>query len=357
MKKDRDSRFELLRIFAMLMIVMHHYVCHGNFDLTVSSQLNKVIVECAYWGGKVGINLFILITGYWMITSQWRVRKILELWGQIFFYSVAITVIFVCIGQVELSAGSVIKAIFPILFCRHNYTTTYMLLYILVPFINIFINSLKKKQLDTLIIILFVILSVMPTFMGIYAGWTNNANSYLLWMIFVYIVGARIRLFGKKRNVKLCLSLAALSVGVIWGLTVLCGELRFIDTYYFAALVNGIPVFISSIIIFKVFDSITIGYSKIINMVAKSTLAVYLIHDDVYFRNYVWNNIFSGNGIINSGILIVNILLTTIIVFGCCILIDKVRLLTFHKMYMMLLDTIMESVPVKKVQSLFAQEK
>lgn len=340
MKKDRDSRFELLRIFAMLMIVMHHYVCHGNFDLPVSLQLNKIIVECAYWGGKVGINLFVLITGYWMIKSQWRVRKIFELWGQIFFYSVATTVVFACFGQVELSAGNVIKAVFPILFCRHNYTTTYMMLYTLVPFINIFINSLKKKQLDTLIITLFIILSVMPTFMGIYGGWTNNANSYLLWMIFVYIVGARIRLYGRKRSVKLWLSLAALSIAIIWGLTVICGELQFIDTYYIAAMVNGIPIFISSIIIFKVFDSITIGHSKIINTVAKSTLAVYLIHDDVYFRNYVWDNIFEGNVSMDSGVLIINIFLTTIIVFGVCILIDKVRLLTFHKIYMMLLDKI-----------------
>lgn len=34
--KLRNSSFELLRIISMLLIVAHHFVVHGKFDLTAS---------------------------------------------------------------------------------------------------------------------------------------------------------------------------------------------------------------------------------------------------------------------------------------------------------------------------------
>lgn len=348
MKKTRDSRFELLRIFAMLMIVMHHYVCHGNFEVGSNLSLNKIIIECSYFGGKIGINLFVLITGYFMIKSKWRFRKVLELWGEIFFYSVIITTVFGCLGYVDISIGNVIKAIFPILFCRHNYTTTYILLYILIPFINILVKNINKRQLDTLIIGLFIILSVIPTIMKIYPGWTNNAYSYLLWMMFVYIVGARIRLYDTKRNAKKLLGTSILLIGLIWMLTIICGQLEFIDTYYFVNEAYSLPILVASVVLFKLFESIAIKYSKVINTIASSTLAVYLIHDDVYFRNVVWSDVFKGNTISNSGLFSCNIFLTTIIVFSICILFDKIRLLTIHKLYMLGLDKFNSNVNIKK---------
>ena len=38
--KFRNSSFELLRIISMLLIVAHHFVVHGKFDLTASFSKN-----------------------------------------------------------------------------------------------------------------------------------------------------------------------------------------------------------------------------------------------------------------------------------------------------------------------------
>ena len=94
MKKERNSNFELLRIFAMLMIVMHHYICHGGFVFDKALTFNKAVSECAYWGGKVGINLFVLITGYFMVKGTWKLSKVLVLYGEILFYSWLISIFF-----------------------------------------------------------------------------------------------------------------------------------------------------------------------------------------------------------------------------------------------------------------------
>lgn len=67
--KIRDSNIELFRIIMMLSIVTHHYV--------VSSGITDIIAIPPYswqayflyifglWG-KIGINCFVLITGYYM---------------------------------------------------------------------------------------------------------------------------------------------------------------------------------------------------------------------------------------------------------------------------------------------------
>lgn len=198
----RKSNFELLRILAMLMIVMHHYICHGEFYLSSELTINKVIVECAFWGGKVGINVFILITGYFMVNSKPNIKKVFILWGELFFYSVVITIIFIIAGIEQFSIGLVIKAIFPLTMGRHNYLTTYIFLYCLIPYINKLIKKLSKSELNKLIIFLFVVLSIIPTVCEIKLGWVNNTYSYLLWMIFVYLVGADIRLNYSEENKK-----------------------------------------------------------------------------------------------------------------------------------------------------------
>lgn len=327
MKKERNSNFELLRIFAMLMIVMHHYICHGGFVFDKALTFNKAVSECAYWGGKVGINLFVLITGYFMVKGTWKLSKVLVLYGEILFYSWLISIFFVLIGWEPISIQGIIKMVFPFLIPRHNYTTTYIMLYMSIPFINKFISSLSKKSIQFLIAWLSVILIFIPSIMELYIGWTNNVYSYLIWMIYIYICGAYIRLYGKKWEVKMSLTGSILSIVALWILTVFVGQFTNINPYYFASKTYSIPVVVASLFLFKFFENLNIRHNKYINYVASSTFAVYLIHDDGLFRNNVWTKVFKGNTLLSSNYLVINIILTTLMVFIFAIIIDKVRII------------------------------
>lgn len=66
-RKPRQSNFELLRIFAMLLIILFHYVYNGGFNLETSEFcLNKCVLRTLGFGGKLGVELFVLITGYFL---------------------------------------------------------------------------------------------------------------------------------------------------------------------------------------------------------------------------------------------------------------------------------------------------
>lgn len=96
-KKHRESNLELFRIITMLLIVAHHYVVLS--DLPREIMIDPLSLKSIYlyifgaWG-KIGINCFVLITGYFMCTSRITLRKFVKLVGEVEFYSVAIYLMF-----------------------------------------------------------------------------------------------------------------------------------------------------------------------------------------------------------------------------------------------------------------------
>ncbi len=87
-KKERNSALELLRIVAMVLIVMSHYSVHGGINLNVLPlSANKVFLRMIQFG-DLGTNIFVLISGYFLIYSSYRFQKLLRLLLQVWFYSV-----------------------------------------------------------------------------------------------------------------------------------------------------------------------------------------------------------------------------------------------------------------------------
>ena len=70
-KKERNSNFELLRIIAMLMIVFHHFSVHGGFNYELTDiSFNRLWLYFISMGGKIGVDIFVLISGYFLITNK-----------------------------------------------------------------------------------------------------------------------------------------------------------------------------------------------------------------------------------------------------------------------------------------------
>lgn len=87
LKTQRNSNIELLRIIAMLMIVAHHYVTDSLPSYYLSDGPNKWLSELLYSYGKTGVNIFVLITGYYMVNMSFSIKRPLKIIGQVWFYS------------------------------------------------------------------------------------------------------------------------------------------------------------------------------------------------------------------------------------------------------------------------------
>ena len=87
--EGRKSNFELLRIFSMVLIILYHLVLYGCGRAADSYSLSNIIYSFFSCGGKLGVALFIMITGYFMIDKDKdiNIKKMVRLEGQVLFYS------------------------------------------------------------------------------------------------------------------------------------------------------------------------------------------------------------------------------------------------------------------------------
>lgn len=82
-ERMRESNIELLRIVSMVLIIMHHFSVHGTFPFTPELTFNKVFLQVFGLGGKAGVVAFVMITGYFMVSSSFKLHKFGKLVGQI----------------------------------------------------------------------------------------------------------------------------------------------------------------------------------------------------------------------------------------------------------------------------------
>lgn len=334
----RESKLELLRIFSMILIIVHHFY-YNNIILDYTNlNLNQFIVQILSVGGKIGVNCFVLITGYFMINSKFKLKKLLILMGEVWFYSITILLISTLLWNPNIGIKDLIKSIFPISYNHYWFITTYVVMYILSNYINKFLKNLNRKEYIGLIIILFVAFSIIPTFIN---GKIDFSN--IDWFIFMYLVGAYIRLYPKNKKFNNKKIMAILIIAVILSiLSVYILDLLYayikIDPLHFALPMNQILPLIISICIFLIFLNLNIKNNKTINRIASCMLGVYLIHTNILIRDIIWKEIFKVDKLVNSPYLVLYELLIVSLIFVICVIIDFIRQKTIERIYVTLIE-------------------
>lgn len=119
-----------------------------------SLQINRFNVYFALvfgWGGKTAINVFILITGYFMCRHQFKWRKVVFLALEIVLYRWLIYGIFLASGYESFNLKEFIKTVFVLPYdFGWGFSSSFVGLYVLVPFINKLLSTLEKKNLKNL---------------------------------------------------------------------------------------------------------------------------------------------------------------------------------------------------------------
>lgn len=258
--RQRDSNIELFRIITMLLIVAHHYVVNSGLTLEsgpiYADPLSGHSVFLLLFGawGKIGINCFILITGYFLCKSQITAKKFIKLLFEVMFYRIVIHVIFWVVGYTPITLDSVVETFVPITAIAHNFTGTYLVFFLCIPFLNILIRNLNEKQhvylliLTCFIYIFFGTVKVLPVTMN-----------YVSWYMVLYFIASYIRLYPKKifssRKVwgwmsGIAVVLSALSViACAWLGVKLDRDMAFFfvtDSNTFLAVLTGVSAFLFS---------------------------------------------------------------------------------------------------------------
>ena len=202
MSNHRLSNFELYRIIVMLAIVAHHYVVNsGIMDVMEEYPLSGRSIYYYLFGawGKVGINCFVLITGYFMCTSQITVQKFLKLFFEVLFYRMMIHGIFMLSGYEAVNLNSLFLMLIPISNVKNDFGSCFLLFYLCIPFLNILIRNMSQKQHMSLIILLLSISTGLGTLYAVVGRFTTN---YVSWFCVLYFISSYIRLYKPWEKVR-----------------------------------------------------------------------------------------------------------------------------------------------------------
>ena len=342
----RNSNLELFRILVMLLIVAHHYVSASGLMLPDGPMYANPFSMNSLWlflygaWGKIGINCFVLITGYFMCKSNITLKKFVKLFAQVLFYGVLINAAFLCFDHAHFTFSDFLHSQLPLLRIKDNFVACFLVFFLFIPFLNILIKNLNEKQhirLVALALFTYSILAFRPIF--------DVSFNYVSWFMVLYLVASYIRLYPKKLfdNTKKWAILLAVAVFLssasviasVW----LSAHYHRTIAYAYIADSNQILAFVTSLCAFMTFKNLKIKTNAFINAVAATTFGVFLFHSYCApMRRWLWYDVFSNLDAYSHSWLIAHSIFAVIAVFCAGSLIDWLRLKCVEKPFMKLYD-------------------
>ena len=334
MKAIRNSNIELLRIVSMLMVVVLHF--NNNGANTGIVNMPEVLTERLTWGFLVeslclvAVNCFVLISGYFAI--KLKVRSLLKFYLQCFIIG-----LFSYLFYIGLSGGfSTLQSaeglftmkilIERLLAFTHNgwwFVVSYVGLMLLSPLLNSAVDNMTRKRfLHSLILFSIVIL---------YLGWyqkvevTNYGNS-LISFIWIYLLG---RYIGKHVQIEsirkyrwLWLAGYLISALALFGMIML--RYHFSIEMHYPLDYNNPFVVVAAMMLLLFFLSFSFR-SKVINGIASSVFAAYLIQESCYLgHKWIYPHMREMFTYVPDGWRILALLGISIVFMLLCVLVDKI---------------------------------
>lgn len=326
---NRNSSIELLRIVCILSILAMHI--YGNIAYNELSEFNKLLVYPINIG-NFAVSTFILISGYYGI--KFKGFRFVQLILLTTLYS-----IIVYFFNHGFNFGlDFIKACLTIPLYKNWFIICYLFLMLSAPYIDILLNNMEKRQFQCFLVTFFVGFSLLPTMFNTpYYTILYGGGKCLIYMLYVYMIGRYIRLYGDKcisRNSSLVIFL--LSSLILCLLNIIVGSL-FNKKCMIYSLDCSPFILLSSIAIFFFFKSMNF-YSKTINYIASSVLAVYLLGG---IRFFIDKYFVCLDQYLIDNILVFMLLLEVFLTFIAAIFIDKLRVLFLGKFEKIIINGIL----------------
>jgi Uncharacterized protein conserved in bacteria len=325
-RKGRDMNVELLRILLMLMIVTLHYLSQGGFlSAAPAGSRGAVSIWTLEIFSFVGVNGFVMISGYYLAQSEFKLRKLITLIVQIVFTSSVIYLIFAAFGLAPLTRHDVFGAFFPILTGKYWFVTSYVAMYCLVPFLNMVIKSASKRQMQGLIALLSLMFCTWRAFFPPLTMMNTDGGYNVVWLVCLYFFAAYLRLYWDyKINKYIYLAVYILCCAfVTWRKCM--GDGNFLSYV-------SVPITAAAVALFLFFREVRIRNTvlkKVIGFFSPLTFGVYLISENIWFRKELYTSILHTKQFVNTPSMAYMIPVSILAVFLGCALLDYLRSLLF----------------------------
>lgn len=316
-RNKRETGFEILRILAMFLIGAIHVINYGGMLKNNSSLISIVGQKLIYAFFTMSVNVFVLISAYFMVNSKFKIKKIILLWIQVLTFSVISYLIASLIIYNNFSFRSLIKCFFPIICNKYWFFTSYFLLILISPLLNKILHNSTKKELYITCLLLFLI-TCFSSYCGIGHITNLNAGYSFLWFVVLYIFTGTLKLYPLKLKKLYIFIIYISSVIITW----IAAVIGFNALQYISPL-----VIVSSISIFLLFENINIKNIFIHNsicFISSLTFGIYLFQESA-IKPFLYFNILKVQRFYNSDYSPLAVLMFALLIFVFGAIIELVR--------------------------------
>lgn len=348
-EKKRLANIELLRILAMVMVVVMHFLRESG-SLLSAEQISGVPAKV--FPGTfleafciVAVNAYVFISGYFGYRSSFRLSKAISFLCQIWFYSLLIPFALTCLGQPvlmkETGVYGLLQYVLPIESESYWFATSYFLLLLLQPVLGAAAEKLTRKQFQLTLFLLLLIFCGVKSICPLALAFDKYGYD-LSWFICVYLVAVYLRLYGGEFFKRNGWKIYACSSLLIFGMTVgLWYILRYFSgaAYYFT-----VPFHYNFILCLTGAAGLVYGFLKInlkegkaadfIRKTGKYSFGIYLFHEhpDIRYRWYPFlKGIINPQG--NNSVLmfLAELVFCVVILFAAGLVIEWIRNILFDR--------------------------
>lgn len=333
--KKRNTGINLFKLFSMFMIALLHVLGMGGITGAAAGTSSYYPVYLMQNAAFCAVNCYALVSGYLMLGKKIKPSRIIELWFEVFFYSIGLSAIMISIYREFFSAQNIVYALTPIISKQYWYMTAYFLMYLFIPMMNKFAEAADKKSFTAVIAV--ILLLTTGSFIIGKDGFKFSEGYSPIWLMVMYLVGAYMKKFGVGAKMKWYSALLfyIISVGCNFALNVFLKDpMKKIftdDTVNYLTYTSPFVV-LSAIFLFIFFSKLKFGKKteKFINYITPAALGVYLIHTHPLVFNKLMKDI--AMPLVNHGTaaMIFGSVAMALAVFIICIVIDLLRIQFFR---------------------------
>lgn len=315
----------------MALIVLQHYSGGANWVWERESPTylwaNEFLVKCMATSGKIGVDIFLLMTGYFLNGKPLRSSSLARTWFQTVNWSYMILLI--AYFTSEVTPYQMKLSLMPVIYHGYWFVSSYMVMAFCTGWIASLVNFTTPAQyFSGLVALIFV--------MGFSTWSLEIAFCNALWFFMTVSLGATLRKYiTTLRNIRtrwlvvVLLLACAVNYGSVYLFTF--HEINFAiakkgsnaltsNNWSVLCLIYGIVL-----IILTERLAVTSAY---INKMASCTLGVYLIHESMFVAPRIFTQYANGAIYKDSPFLLIIILFEFCSVYVACSALECLRKLT-----------------------------
>ena len=348
-KAKRQPGIEVLRMLAMYLIVLGHYLYNyvktgealSTFDVAQPAQaISYALTETMIVFTSTGVDLFVLITGFFLVSRPvFRIKGMLSVALTTIFYAVGVFVLFCLTGRHGFALKELLLNLSPIPVHQYWFVAKYLGLMLVAPFLSLLALQLSRKGYQLLLLVLFVLFFEWP-FGELFGGGMS-----LNWFCFLFLVGGYLSRHGIP---------SWLSAHTGWGIVAVAAAIFALHTAtnLLAWQKTGAPfvlkydgnhsfTFFLALFIFVLFVRNPLQGRTVEGLarLAPYTFGVYLLHEHYLLKDVLWQHI--APAFLPTLPLFLHGILLSLLVFCAALFIDSLRAFLFRVLHIpALLETL-----------------